>query len=158
MSDDKKTKNVEAYVVYNYHQDELRLRQTKPSTSKMSPHELPMKVSFEVRVPSMDIPEISKTIEIPEAQIREAVADLAVEPSEFESDYPDPKRVLAQHDAESLDEQFSDMGLSDVSRNEKTEMLNWLRDLYSTEMQSHQRDGVLDVIEKSISEVKTSDE
>lgn len=154
---DKKTKNVEGYLVYNYHQDELRLRQTKPSTSKMSPHELPMKVSFEVRVPTMDIPEISKTIEIPEAQIREAVAEMAVEPSDVETDYPDPKRVLSAHDGESLSEKFEDLGLGDVTDAERSEMLDWMRDLYSTEMQTHQRDSVLDVIEEAISEVKASE-
>lgn len=154
---DKKTKNVEAYVVYNYHQDEIRMRQTKPTTSKMSPHELPLKISFEVRVPKMDIPEISKTIEIPEAQIREAVADLAVEPEDLETDYPDPKMVLAQNGPEELDEQFNDLGLDDVADAEREDIKHWLRDMYSAEMNTHQRDGVLDVIEKALMEVKSDE-
>jgi len=151
---DRKTKKVSGYVVYNYHSDNLRLLKTKPSKSKLSPKELPFELKLEVEVPKMDIPKISKTIQVPEARVREAVADMAIEPSELESDYPEPKRVLVQNDEELLREQFAEMGLENTAEAEREEMLNWLRELYSTEMTNNHREGVLSLLEETIQEVK----
>ena len=156
-SKDRKTKQVSGYLVYNYHKDSLKLRQTKPSKNKLSPKEFPVKVSFEVSVPKMDIPEISKTIEVPEARVREAVADMAIEPSDLESDYPEPKRMLVRNDHELLEEKFEEIGFSDVVDAERSEMLKWLRQVYSTEIEGSNREKVLELIEDAISEVRDNE-
>ncbi|MFW5902933.1 MAG: hypothetical protein ACOCTT_03525 [archaeon] len=153
-----KTKKKTGYLIYNYYKDDMRFRKSKPSKRKTSPHELPIKISFEVKVPKMNIPEISKTIEIPEAKVRETIAELSIEPNTLETDLPEPEHYLANIDAETLKEQLNDKGLGNTLKEEKKDLIKWLRDLYSKELQVYNRETVLSEIENALVKIKQKEE
>lgn len=153
MSNNRKVKG---YLMYNYKQDKLRVRQTKPSKSDVSPYEIPLRLNLEVNVPDFDIKEISKTIDIPETKVREAVSSLEAVEYESETDLPDPKRVLVDNNAEGL-EDFFDEFVADVEirdTDELQEIVDWVRDILAEEYSQRRRDDVIEVLEDELTELK----
>ena len=149
-----KNKSKQGYLVYNYYQDDMRFRKSKPSMKKISPYELPIKISFEIKIPDISIPEISKTIEIPEAKVREAVADLDIDSVDLSSELPQPKYYLANNDVESIESQFEDIGFDSLLDEEVEKYIDWLRELYKSELNIYNRDSVLSVIEDALVKVR----
>jgi hypothetical protein len=70
---DSETKQYRGYLVVNWRDDEVRFRKTEPTSRRSSPYELAIPVNVAVRVPDVPVPEISAEIEVPPAQVIEAV-------------------------------------------------------------------------------------
>lgn len=153
MSNNRKVKG---YLMYNYKQDKLRVRQTKPSKSDVSPYEIPLKLNLQVDVPDFDIKEISKTIEIPETKVREAVSSLEAVEYESETDLPEPKRVLVQNDAGMLMDFFDKLPEKVDHDDEENiqEIVDWIRDMLQEEYSGHRRDEVIDILEQELDAAK----
>lgn len=153
MSNNRKVKG---YLMYNYKQDKLRVRQTKPSKSDVSPYEIPLRLNLEVNVPDFDIKEISKTIDIPETKVREAVSELEAVEYESETDLPEPKRVLVDNNAESLADFFDEIDEKVDDADERQEVIDWLRDMLQEEYSYRRREDVLQVLEDELDTQKQS--
>lgn len=71
--DNVETKTFEGYLIVDWKRGEMRHRKTKPND--ISPTELAIPVSIDVRVPEVQIPTIEAAIDVPAAQVEQSVVD-----------------------------------------------------------------------------------
>jgi len=142
-----KTKTFDAYVYINWKDENLRLRKTKQNDP--SPYEIVTELSIDVEVPEVNIPEISKTIQVSETKVKEAVQEI-VDFDKFEdSEMPDPNLVLMQP-YDGIVHGFNDLEIEGVEE----EHVNWLRSVVSYEYTHSQRDDVIEFLETTLHEWK----
>ena len=145
------TKEFSGYLYINWKDDDLRLRKTKQNNP--SPYEIVTKVSVDVEIPEMDIPEISKTIEVSEVQVKEAVQEI-IDFDEFDgADLPEPRQVLL-HDEEYLIDRFDELEDAELEEITAENRVNWMRDLLAYEYQNSHRDGVIAYLEDKLQSYK----
>lgn len=144
-----KTKTFSSFIYINWKDEDMRMRKTKQNSP--SPYEVVTKVSIDVEIPDFDIPEISKTIEVPEVEIKEAVSEM-VEFEELTQDMPEPRKVLL-HEKEYIVENFNDLE-EDLEGDVGEEFVNWIRELLAYEYKNNARSEVIHYLEDKLHEYR----
>ena len=148
------TKHTKSYIIYNYRDDNLKMRKTKPSRNDISPYAVAMKLDLEVEVPEMEIPDIKQRVEIPEPEIRKAIGEIGLEELvENETFFEDlhPATVLEQEPEQieaKLDELEEEITEEDEEEYEDFlfELLDYERKHYDKqEIKRNLKDRILDL-------------
>lgn len=93
------TKEFTYWLLYDWREDDIRGRKTKPSKGERRPTEQPLKVSASIEVPEMEIPELTASINVPRAQVKQsAYADLLGDDEDGPPWHDDVDAVLEAHD------------------------------------------------------------
>lgn len=160
--DDYNTKTVSRYLMYDWRDDKLRTRQTKPSKDEISPYEQPFELSLEVKVPEVKIPEISAAFEVPETNVKEVIVDqLELQAEPEDNEFPEPSHLMVHHEEdirerwEDFEQKFDDgeFGETWTTQEFEEESLEFLRSCHTYERQNNNRSGVLVFLEKKILEL-----
>lgn len=69
------SKKVEIYVVYNWKEDEPKIRKTEPSSTDVGPYDIVTKINLNLDLPDRNMPEITANLNIPESQVQKAVGE-----------------------------------------------------------------------------------
>lgn len=155
--DDYNTKTVSRYLVYDWRDDKLRTRKSKPSKNDLSPYEQPVSFSFEVRIPEVEIPEVSAVFEVPESDLREVVVDqLQLQSPSEDSLFGEPKDLMMLYNAEDIKEKWEEIedraeDIDDLEVSFARQAVDYLRKCHSYELSNANREDVLSFLEDTIS-------
>lgn len=68
-------KTISGWLVVDWKKGKHRTRKSKPKASELGNHELLAKLSIDVHVPEVDIPELAVEIDVPEPNVRAATLE-----------------------------------------------------------------------------------
>lgn len=99
------TKTFGGYLLVDYRDDNMRFRKTKPSRSERAPTVYPVRVDVELNVPKIDVPTLSASLDVPEAEVSHAKSEGGLggdEPPEWHAAVEDALDHFAPEPRESL--------------------------------------------------------
>ena len=70
-----RTRTFKFYTVLNWKSGDIRTYKTKPSSKRVSQYEKVIKHNVKIEAPSIDIKELSTTINVPESEVESAVSE-----------------------------------------------------------------------------------
>jgi hypothetical protein len=68
-------KTISGWIVVDWRKGKHRTRQSKPKTSDLGSNELLAKLSIDVHVPEIEVPELAVEIDVPEPHVRAATLE-----------------------------------------------------------------------------------
>jgi len=154
-TEDKNEKTFHGYAILNWKEGDMKLRKTKPSDKNLSPYQVPVQLNFTLEVPEIEIPEISTTMEIEQAQVRQVVSE------ELELGTGDEEVMLDSFTVKYADSP-QDLALS-IKRRLQHEVVTpeaaeaELYSLKSEEIQYGNREGFLEVIDSAVEIAESSE-
>lgn len=97
--------SIENWLVFNWNEQTTRTRKSEPDTSSLGVHEIATKLTLNVHVPEVEMPELEADIEIPQAHVESSRLD-----DVDEADVPGWQDVLEEVLAENPSAEYPEDG------------------------------------------------
>lgn len=111
MDPEGRTEQIENWLIINWQSGSTRTRKSEPGASDLGTHELATRLSLDIIIPEVEVPELSATVEVPQPRVEAAAMD-----DVDAEDAPDWRDVLDEVLEEHQDEDESTLALRILER------------------------------------------
>lgn len=158
MADDNeipgRTKSVDGYLIYDWKQDQHRTVKRDPEGrrgSDLGTHEIKVPLDIDVFIPEPQAEGLSARIEVPKVRVEQAIAEDVYDETEaadlLSGDKPSPHEFLATIEPERMQGYLDELDMDEES-------LEWVRRLYSDELDKWHRSEVLNLLENTMQDLR----
>lgn len=147
-------KSYSGYIIYDWKENNARIRKSKPKKSQLGKNELCMDLSIDTHIPEPEIDDIAIEAEIPKVKVRQAIADIMDIDVDEDTGLPDPEDLLYGADNAAQLEESIDQVYNQYGYEEPMAMVRWLRTMLGHEAANLSRESVMSLIEEKLIEYR----